>query len=231
MKNIYLLSNLTKTSVSRRLDAISLPSRCRVMPIILLFLTAFSLHAWGEDYSQTFTKSDLSSMLSGSYLDASSYWKVPETSGNTATVAIPSSCFSNQPTSNVTITLELATYGSGTNPSSWNATISAVGAETGSNWSGANVSKYPSSSTFVNAVLTISKPVSPTTLSGLNITISVNTGVKILRLKSITIAYTYSGGGGGAVDPTITFRGVLLIHKFECKPFRKSRSFGISRPS
>ena len=26
-------------------------------------------------------------------------------------------------------------------------------------------------------------------------------------------------------------RGVLLIHKFECKPFRKSRSFGISRPS
>ena len=27
------------------------------------------------------------------------------------------------------------------------------------------------------------------------------------------------------------YRGVLLIHKFECKPFRKSRSFGISRPS
>ena len=55
MKNIYLLSNLTKTSVSRRLDAISLPSRCRVMPIILLFLTAFSLHAWGVDYTYSFT--------------------------------------------------------------------------------------------------------------------------------------------------------------------------------
>lgn len=49
MKNIYLLSNLTKTSVSRRIDSVSLPSRCRVMPIILLFLTAFSLHAWGAD--------------------------------------------------------------------------------------------------------------------------------------------------------------------------------------
>lgn len=47
MKNIYLLSNQTKTSVSRRIDSVSLPSRCRVMPIILLFLTAFSLHAWG----------------------------------------------------------------------------------------------------------------------------------------------------------------------------------------
>ena len=55
MKNIYLLSNQTKTSVSRRLDAISLPSRCRVMPIILLFLTAFSLHAWGVDYTYSFT--------------------------------------------------------------------------------------------------------------------------------------------------------------------------------
>lgn len=30
---------------------------------------------------------------------------------------------------------------------------------------------------------------------------------------------------------TKLYRGVLLIHKFECKPFRKSRSFGISRPS
>lgn len=55
MKNIYLLSNQTKTSVSRRIDAISLPSRCRVMPIILLFLTAFSLHAWGADQTEDFT--------------------------------------------------------------------------------------------------------------------------------------------------------------------------------
>ena len=55
MKNIYLLSNQTKTSVSRRIDSVSLPSRCRVMPIILLFLTAFSLHAWGADVTEDFT--------------------------------------------------------------------------------------------------------------------------------------------------------------------------------
>lgn len=53
MKNIYLLSNLTKTSVSRRIDSVSLPSRCRVMPIILVFLTAFSLHAWGAETKHT----------------------------------------------------------------------------------------------------------------------------------------------------------------------------------
>ena len=32
-------------------------------------------------------------------------------------------------------------------------------------------------------------------------------------------------------NDVISVWGVLLIHKFECKPFRKSRSFGISRPS
>lgn len=49
MKNIYLLSNQTKTSVSRRIDSVSLPSRCRVLLIILLFLTAFNMQVWGAD--------------------------------------------------------------------------------------------------------------------------------------------------------------------------------------
>lgn len=55
MKNIYLLSNQTKTSVSRRIDSVSLPSRCRVMPIILLFLT-LSLNTWGADVTYTFSE-------------------------------------------------------------------------------------------------------------------------------------------------------------------------------
>ena len=46
MKNIYLLSNQAKTSVSRHLNSISNPSRLRVLPIILLCL-AFSVSAWG----------------------------------------------------------------------------------------------------------------------------------------------------------------------------------------
>ncbi len=61
MKNIYLLSNLTKTSVSRRIDSVSLPSRCRVMPIILLFLTAFSLHVWGANQTASKTIAQIAS--------------------------------------------------------------------------------------------------------------------------------------------------------------------------
>lgn len=48
MKKIYLLSNPAKTVVSPRTVGVSLPSRCRVLPIILLFL-AFSVSAWGAD--------------------------------------------------------------------------------------------------------------------------------------------------------------------------------------
>lgn len=48
MKNIYLLSNQTKTSVSQHLDSISNPSRLRVLPLILVFLT-LSLNTWGAE--------------------------------------------------------------------------------------------------------------------------------------------------------------------------------------
>ena len=54
MKNIYLLSNQTKTSVSRHLDSISNPSRRRVLPIILLCL-AFSVSAWGAEQTASKT--------------------------------------------------------------------------------------------------------------------------------------------------------------------------------
>lgn len=143
---------------------------------------------WADNYNVTYDYSALSSMISGSKEDANSYWKVPASAGNSATIAIP---ITNQPTSDITITFSIATFGSGNNPSSSNTTITAVGTESNSNWSGSGVSSYPSSKTFVNGTMTITKPDNPTTLAGLNITMGVNTGVKIFRLQSITVSYTY----------------------------------------
>ena len=48
MKDFNFLSNPAKTQVSPRPVCVSLASRCRVLPIILLCL-AFSVSAWGED--------------------------------------------------------------------------------------------------------------------------------------------------------------------------------------
>ncbi|MBQ6064980.1 MAG: chitobiase/beta-hexosaminidase C-terminal domain-containing protein [Prevotella sp.] len=168
--------------------------KLRLMMTMLLLAVMGS--AWADDYDVTYDYSALGNMLNGDYTDASSYWKVPGTAGNTATIAIP---ITNQPTSNITITFNIATFGSGTNPTSSNTTITAIGTETGSNWSGSSVSSYPSSSTYVNGVMTITKPDSPTSLGGLTITMGVNSGVKLFRLKSIRIQYTY------ATAPTPTY--------------------------
>ena len=144
---------------------------------------------WATDYSKTYSKSDLSGMISGNYTDATSYWKVPGTAGNSATITIP---ITYQPTSDITLSFHIATFGTGNDPSTSNTTITAVGTESSSNWTGSNVSKYPNSSTYVDGTMTITKPVSPTTLGGLTVTMGVNSGVKIFRLQSITVSYTYT---------------------------------------
>ena len=149
-----------------------------------------------ESYSVTYDVDAIEGMFASgsSYTSASGYWKVPASSGNSAIINIP---ITYQPDSDITITFLIATFGSGTNPSASNTTISAIGTETNSNWSGSGVSSYPSSSTYVNGVMTITKPDDPTTLGGLAVTMGVNTGVKIFRLKGITVEYTYTTGGGG----------------------------------
>ena len=163
--------------------------------LALLVFIAPPMVGWGQtrdNYNVTYNYSDLENMLDGNYVAVSgstNYYRVPETAGNSATIAIP---ITLQPTSNITITFSIATYGSEAQPSSSNTTITAVGTEAGSNWSGSGVSTYPSSSSYVNAVMTITKPDSPTTLGGLTITMGVNSGVRIFRLKSITISYEYT---------------------------------------
>lgn len=169
--------------------------------LLLLCMIVGAGTAWADDYNVTYNYGDLNKMLLGNYADANSYWKVPATAGNTATIAIP---ITNQPTSDITITLNIATFGSGENPGSTNTTITAVGTETESNWSGSGVSSYPSSSTYVDGVMTITKPSDPTKLSGLTITMGVNSGVKIFRLKSVTISYTYSSGTPTVATPTFS---------------------------
>lgn len=54
MKNIYLLSNPAKTVVSPRTVGVSLPSRCRVLPILFIFLTLCCSSVWGDSYTITF---------------------------------------------------------------------------------------------------------------------------------------------------------------------------------
>ena len=182
--------------------------KLRLMMTMLLLAVMGNVCA--EDYDVTYDYSALRNMLNGNYADATSYWKVPETAGNSATIAIP---ITNQPTSNITITFSIATFGSGTNPTSSNTTITAIGTETGSNWSGSTVSSYPSSSTYVDGVMTITKPNSPTSLGGLTITMGVNSGIKIFRLRSIRIQYTYDATPAPTYTVTLADDNTILTEE------------------
>ena len=178
--------------------------------MMTMLLLAVMGNVWAEDYDVTYDYSALGNMLNGNYADATSYWKVPETAGNSATIAIP---ITNQPTSNITIAFSIATYGQGTNPTSSYTTITAIGTETDSNWSGSTVSSYPSSSTFVNGVMTITKPNSPTSLGGLTITMGVNSGIKIFRLRSIRIQYTYDATPAPTYTVTLADDNTILTEE------------------
>lgn len=181
-----------------------------IAALALLTMIVQPGRAWGqESYSITYDVTAIGNMFASgsSYESASGYWKVPASAGNSAQINIP---ITYQPDSDITITFRIATFGSGTNPSASNTTITAIGTETNSNWSGTGVSSYPSSSTYVNGVMTISKPQDPTTLGGLAITMGVNSGIKIFRLQSIAVEYTYSTGGGDLEDNDLTLSPTSL---------------------
>ena len=173
-------------------------------------MTAFALlvfmmpikDGWGQtrdSYSQEYGYSDLKGLLpaNGNWSDAGTYIKIPSASGGSESFTIPIDA-NKQPVGNISLTFELATFGNGNAPTASTTTITAVGTEANSTWSGSGVSTYPSSATYVNGTMTIAVPSNPTTLEGLNVTMGVNTGVKIFRLKTLTVAYTY----GDTPQPT-----------------------------
>ena len=145
-----------------------------------------------EEYSESYNYSALENMLSGNYEDAKTYWKVPRAAGNSATISVPFDK-AYAPVGNITVTLHIATFGDATNPSNSNTTITAVGSDVGSTWSGSNLSTYPSSKTYVNGNLTVTNPNDSSTISGLTITIGVNANIKIFRLDTLTVAFNYQG--------------------------------------
>ena len=163
---------------------------------------------WGQTrdgYSHEYGYSELKDLLpaNGNWSDASTYIKIPSASGGSESFTIPIDA-DKQPNGDISLTFELATFGSGNATTASTTTITAVGTEANSTWSGSGVSTYPSSSTYVNGTMTIAVPSNPTTLEGLNVTMGVNTGVRIFRLRTLTVAYTY-GDTPQPTTYTVTF--------------------------
>ena len=122
------------------------------------------------------------------YTDKSSYYLIP--SGDNPSVAKISCIFTDKTIqSDVVITLNVATFGSGTNPS---ASTFSIYADSGLNTSvtATQSGTLPTSSTYTNAVYTVKQDDAASLISDL--AIKITKPGKQIRLKSIKIEFSYS---------------------------------------
>ena len=156
-----------------------------------LFLSAMLLacatNLWAEEFSKTYSYGSLTDWSLTNYSDKDSYYLVP--TGNNPSIATIVDIFADkQISSNVVITLNVATYGSGTNPSASSFSIytsSNCSTQVTANQSG----KLPTSSTYTDVTYTVSKADAIALTKDL--AIKITKPGKQIRLKSITITFTY----------------------------------------
>ena len=190
MKNIYLLSNQAKTSVSRHLDSISSSYRCRILPIILLCL-AFSVSAWGAPVTET---KDLKSAATSGSIDSHVSYSSAQGHGTTA------------PASNAD-GLRIYKPASGYSEGGYITVTAASGYEitsitfTNSN-DKASAYKYSIDGGSLSASTNIAKNAPFTYNSTTFTTISFyNSGSERLTIASISVTYHSTGGGS---TPTLS---------------------------
>ena len=154
-----------------------------------------------ENFSKTYSYGHLKGWSLTDYSDKKSYYLVPN-SGSVSVATIADIFTDKTITSAVKITINSATFGSGTNPSASNYTIytdetctTAVNATQGGT--------LPTSSSYKDVVYTVSQADAADFTKDL--AIKITKPGKQIRLKSIKVEFTYSTGGGATeFAPTIT---------------------------
>lgn len=172
--------------------------------LMLLCLLAGVGTSWAENFSTTYDYDGLKATTPTwsltNYTDQSTYYQVPTGTGVTTSVASISGLFTGKTiTSNVVVTINCATYGSGTNPSASTfalyketACTNAITATQGGT--------LPTSSTYTNVTYTITQANAASL--GNDLAIKITKPGKTIRLKSIKVAFTYTTSGGGDPEPT-----------------------------
>ena len=123
------------------------------------------------------------------YTDSKSYYLIP--AEGTESVAVISGIFNGKTiASDVVITLNVATFGNGANPttstfsiySNSGCTVSVTSAQSGT---------LPTSSSFTKAVYTVAKTDAAAFTNDLAIKVTCGEGSKQIRLKSINVKFSY----------------------------------------
>ena len=161
----------------------------------LCLLTLFGIlggsHAWAENFSQTYSHG-LTGWSLTDYTDKTSYYLIPS-SGNESVATISDIFTGKTISSAVKITINSATYGSGTKPSS--STYAIYSDETCSTSVDATQSgTLPTSSSYTDVTYTVSQ--ADASAFTKDLAIKFTKPGRQIRLKSITVEFSYSSGGG-----------------------------------
>lgn len=162
--------------------------------------------ALADDFNTTYGHGD-DTWTKSNFEDAETYYK---SSISTASVASISGIFTGKTiTSDVVITLNVATFGQGNNPTASKFKVFNSAACT-SQVAATQSGTLPSSSTYTNVIYTVSQANAASFTDDLAIQIA--SGTKLIRLKSITVQFSYSTGGSSSVAlPTFTPVGGTYI--------------------
>lgn len=122
--------------------------------------------------------------------NATTYWKVPSTTSNPSVATVAGIFTGKNITSNVVITLDIATFGDGDNPTSSKFEIYNSSACT-SQVTASQGGTLPNNSTYRNTTYTITKANAIAGFSS-DLAIKIASGTKQIRLRSFTVAFTYT---------------------------------------
>ena len=162
---------------------------------LFLFALLAITSAWAQDSSKTFSKTfsygDFTGWSLTDYVDMNDYYRVPEL--GTTSYAVISGIFENKTiTSDVTVTLNVATFGSGTNPSASTFALypdvdaAAAGKTPVTSKQGGTL---PKSSTYTDVTYTVEQANASSLTTDL--IIKITKPGRQIRLKSIKVAFSY----------------------------------------
>lgn len=192
MKKFNLLRKSERKSVGTTLAlTVGSPSAHRRysalkhLTFMLLFLLG-SLNVWGDDFSETYSYGGSNWTRTG-FTDEGTYYK--SLSDGDCVATIPGIFTNKTITSAVTITLNVACYGNGDNPTSSKFSIYTSSACT-TQVTASQGGTLPTDKNYKNTTYTVTQTNAANFSNDLSV--KVASGTKLIRLMSITVGFSYT---------------------------------------
>ena len=178
--------------------------------------------AAAETFSTTFSYGD--NLVVSNYTDKSSYCLVPK-SGDSSVASFETIFNGKSISGNVTVTINNATYGNGTNPSASTFTFYSD-AECFNQISATQSGPLPTKSDYVNTVYTIAG----TSITGDSLFLKITKPGKQIRLKSVKIEFNYTAGSNPFLQFADGAKGIKSVGETASYPATIANATGSEGP-